>query len=456
MLDRAAVLLDTVRAAAPTSPELWDALANLAIARRDFPAALAALTELVALDPARWTAWYNLATVSQQSGRAAEARAAYERVIVLAPTHVEAFVNLASLERLAGDRARATDLLRQACAIRPDDPVPHEVLANLLAETGSAETAAPAARAKTLRERRQARALGDRLPPPWHFGMMNDTPRNRAFEQALRRTIRPGMRVLEIGAGSGLLAMMAARAGAAHVTSCEMVPEVAEVARQIVARNGFADRVTIVNGSSFELEVGVELPARCDALVAEVLSSDVVGEGAIAALADARRRLLVPGAPLIPDRAFAMAALVASKGLDPWFSVGTVEGFDLSPFNRFSMRKVLLPTAFPAADYIELLSAERAVLSLDFHADQPVESEQQVDFTVTAPGRCIGILQWLKISLSDGITHENHPLHHSGASAWSVFIHRFAHPIEVRAGETVSARLRATAKATGWGLVDVT
>ena len=42
-----------------------------------------------------------------------------------------------------------------------------------------------------------------------------------AYDAALRRAIRPGCRVLEIGTGSGLLAMMAARAGAAQVVTCE-------------------------------------------------------------------------------------------------------------------------------------------------------------------------------------------------------------------------------------------
>lgn len=53
----------------------------------------------------------------------------------------------------------------------------------------------------------------------------------------------PGKVVLDIGTGSGLLAMMAARAGAARVIACEMNAAVAETARRIIAANGLADRM---------------------------------------------------------------------------------------------------------------------------------------------------------------------------------------------------------------------
>jgi len=78
----------------------------------------------------------------------------------------------------------------------------------------------------------------------WHFSIVRDHPRNKAYEDALRRAIFPGCTVLEIGTGTGLLAMMAARAGAAKVITCEADPAIATAARENVAINGFADRVT--------------------------------------------------------------------------------------------------------------------------------------------------------------------------------------------------------------------
>src|SRR5262249_27444265 len=101
---------------------------------------------------------------------------------------------------------------------------------------------------------------------PWHFRMMNDADRNRAYDAAIRRAVGPETHVLEIGTGSGLLAMMAARAGARLVSTCEQVEAIAETAADIVQRNGFGDRVKVIAKRSTQLAVGVDLPEPADLL----------------------------------------------------------------------------------------------------------------------------------------------------------------------------------------------
>src|SRR5262245_27922181 len=79
--------------------------------------------------------------------------------------------------------------------------------------------------------------------PSWHFRIVRDEVRNGGYESALARAITPGCRVIEIGTGTGLLAMMAARAGARTVVTCEASPIVARLARDIIEVNGYGDRV---------------------------------------------------------------------------------------------------------------------------------------------------------------------------------------------------------------------
>jgi hypothetical protein len=101
---------------------------------------------------------------------------------------------------------------------------------------------------------RASELLGS-LVPGYHVPMMNDARRNAVWDRALRNAIRPGMHVLEIGTGGGMLALMAARAGAAKVTSCERDPIVAAIAREIVERNGYGDRIEIVGKPSQAIRV---------------------------------------------------------------------------------------------------------------------------------------------------------------------------------------------------------
>ena len=100
--------------------------------------------------------------------------------------------------------------------------------------------------------------------------MLADTARNDAFERAIAKAARGRRLVLDIGTGSGLLAMMAARAGARRVVACEAIRPLAQVATRIVAQNGFADRITVIAKRSTELAVGQNLSEPADLLISEV------------------------------------------------------------------------------------------------------------------------------------------------------------------------------------------
>ena len=141
----------------------------------------------------------------------------------------------------------------------------------------------------------------------YHFPMIAEYPRNVRFERALLRAIRyytnkhgRGPHVLDIGSGTGLLAMMAARGGARKVTSVEMVPAVCAVASQIVERNGYGDIIEIINIRSDELSLYTMGNERADLLVSELIDDHVIGDGVLPSISDARNRLLTPEALIVP------------------------------------------------------------------------------------------------------------------------------------------------------------
>lgn len=179
-------------------------------------------------------------------------------------------------------------------------------------------------------------ALGN-VGPAWHFPMVHDKPRNEAYRNAIRATVTEGMSVLEIGTGTGLLAMMAVEAGARHVTTCEKVPEIAARARQVIAQNGFQDRITVLDKHSRELSVGTDLPEKSDILISEILGAAFLGEAVLTLVLHARQELLKPDAPMIPRGGATMAGIVDISGIESILDVGTdVMGFDLSPFNQWA------------------------------------------------------------------------------------------------------------------------
>ena len=142
----------------------------------------------------------------------------------------------------------------------------------------------------------------------YHFQMISDEYRNGAFDRALQAAIGRfkathngrGPRVLDIGSGSGLLAMMAARAGACEVHSLEMVPAMASVARHIIGANGFSDTITIHSVMSTKMDVA-DMGGPCELLVCEIVDDLLLGESVLTTVADARRRLLVKDAIILPQ-----------------------------------------------------------------------------------------------------------------------------------------------------------
>src|SRR5664279_4869594 len=97
-----------------------------------------------------------------------------------------------------------------------------------------------------------------------HRTMIRDQVRTEAFRRAIDSVVSPGDIVLDVGAGSGILSLFAARAGAARVYAVEQT-SIAVLAQQLAAANGVAEIVQVIQGDILD----VEPPERVDVLVSE-------------------------------------------------------------------------------------------------------------------------------------------------------------------------------------------
>jgi type II protein arginine methyltransferase len=142
--------------------------------------------------------------------------------------------------------------------------------------------------------------------------MLQDVERNEFYRRAIATSVFRGAHVLDIGSGTGLLAMMAASAGAGHVTTCEKVKAVAECAAEIIAANRMPDLcpIQVVPVLSNKLVVGEQLPAPADVVVSEILDCGLLGEGMLPSTAHALKFLAHPQAVIIPAFASVTAQLM--------------------------------------------------------------------------------------------------------------------------------------------------
>jgi type II protein arginine methyltransferase len=272
--------------------------------------------------------------------------------------------------------------------------------------------------------------------PRWHLPMLNDEARNRCYARAIERMVKPGMLVFEIGSGAGLLSLLAARAGA-QVVTCEASAPVAAVAAEVFRRNGMEDRITLLRKPSTAV-VPEDMPRPADLLMSELFDDTLFGDDVLTYIADAQKRLLKPGAPILPGQAALRCALVEMPARPLHCPLERVEGFDLSPLN------VMVPPS--AADTrvrrgaATLRSDPASALAVDFApAGSPGVLQQRVSFRSTG-GRVDGIAQWLRIDFGDDLIFDNDPF--VSVSHWASRFFAFTKPVETRAGDRIEVDMR--------------
>ncbi|HWI30211.1 MAG TPA: 50S ribosomal protein L11 methyltransferase, partial [Microbacterium sp.] len=140
--------------------------------------------------------------------------------------------------------------------------------------------------------------------------MIRDRVRTEAFQHAIDSVVRSGDTVLDVGAGSGILSVFAARAGAARVYAVEET-SVAVLAQDLAVANGVADIVNVIHGDIMD----VEPPERVDVIVSEWLGGFGIDEGMLVPVIVSRDRWLKPGGVMIPRSVTAWAALVHDRYL---------------------------------------------------------------------------------------------------------------------------------------------
>jgi type II protein arginine methyltransferase len=265
----------------------------------------------------------------------------------------------------------------------------------------------------------------------YHRLMLADGPRNDAYLAMINRHA-PGRRILDIGTGTGLLAMMAVRAGAEHVYACEVNPNKADLAREIIDANGMADKITVLNVYSLDLDRDRDLDGGVDAVLSELFTANVIGESLIQAMAHASKELTVPGAIFLPPKVSVMGALAHCDLGEP---IGDVAGFDLSLLERQLNYHALIDPK----DALQYQRGPAGVLSdMEFLPDTPIAMRDRSVATLTSEGGLVnGVLYWMRIEFDDDIHYENQPggdkqLH------WSVRFEPFAKPRETAAGEELS------------------
>jgi len=125
-----------------------------------------------------------------------------------------------------------------------------------------------------------------------------DKKRTETFRRAIQGTVKPGDIVLEVGAGTGILSLFAAEAGAAKVYAVEIDPVLAKALHETVQANNLEDKIKIIQGDALE----VDIPEPVNVVIGELIETGLLDEMQVAVMNGLHQRGIIgPETKLIPQ-----------------------------------------------------------------------------------------------------------------------------------------------------------
>jgi len=279
-----------------------------------------------------------------------------------------------------------------------------------------------------------------------HRWMLRDRVRNEAYRKAIFQVVRPGHVVLDMGAGTGILSVFAAQAGASRVYAVERTA-IAAVARRMMKANDVADRVEVVEG---DLE-DIDLPEKVDVLVSEWMGGIGVDENMLAPLVMARSRWLKPGGKVLPERvtAFLAPTWIADFDEDIAHWRARPHGVDLSVIAELAAHEAMMSQAplVPA----DLLAEPQRLWSHDAYTCTLAEADRSFEarlaFQASRDGKLSGLSAWFSADLAEGQVLTNAV----GApdTHWGRFLFPLDRTLEITRGTPIEVDFRCELSSPG-------
>ena len=186
-----------------------------------------------------------------------------------------------------------------------------------------------------------------------HFGiheeMLKDEVRTLTYRNSMihNKHLFRGKVVLDVGCGTGILCMFAAKAGAAKVIGIEC-SSIVDYAQKIVDSNKFSDVITLVKGKVEEVTLpeGIE---KVDIIISEWMGYCLFYESMLNTVIYARDKWLKPDGLIFPDRATMYVSAMEDRQYKDtkinWWD--NVYGFDMSCIRKTAISEPLVDVVDP-------------------------------------------------------------------------------------------------------------
>jgi len=265
-----------------------------------------------------------------------------------------------------------------------------------------------------------------------HQTMLADKARLEGFFSALKDAIIPGESiVLDIGTGTGILAMMAAKLGAKRVIAVEG-SSIINIARKIAKDNGLDQKIEFIKGYSTDLK----LDHRVDVIVSETIGLAGLEENIVDIMLDARERFGHKNTILIPSEISVYCAPTRDTTVDALidFWKKPISSFSYKRLNLLSKNNLYGRLLIPKKT---LLSKSQQVFIYKLGIDSLSKEPAVATFKLTSTGRVTGFVLWFSAILSSSQKLNSY----SPNNHWQQVFIPLAAPFRIKKNETIKLRL---------------
>ena len=222
--------------------------------------------------------------------------------------------------------------------------------------------------------------------------MIADQTRVAAYAGALRAAVRPGARVLEVGAGFGFFSVLAARAGAGHVDAVETNPAI-HLGPKLAAANDCADRIAF-----HHLDVAqLQLDGPADVLLIDVRGPTPFGRRSLELVIRARDRFLRPGGTIIAARDRVFVAPVRAPAV---FRREVHAAHGRQDVNLDPIERVVFDTPIRCTiERTDLVCAGQQWTEIDYATVARTDGAGTAEWALTGPETIDGLAVWFETNL---------------------------------------------------------
>ena len=241
-------------------------------------------------------------------------------------------------------------------------------------------------------------------PALYYQDMLSDERRMERYRKAIEAVVRPGDVVVDLGTGLGVLAIMAAQAGAARVYAVDVRPHILPMTQRVLEANSVADKITLIDADATE----VTLPENVDVIINELIGDFGTDENIYECVAAVAANYLRPGGRVLPRR---LSTHIVGVTYDNEFRgvySSAYHGMDLTPAisDPFDPDVVMYGLLRKPIELTDVYTLE----DIDFEADLPERAyEYDANLDVVRSGELQGFVGFFRCELAPGITLDNYP-----------------------------------------------